>query len=93
MLSTGSGGYSAMPAQSSDEPWPQPDPAALVADTVEIVVQVNSKVRGRGTVATGAGEADVKAAALADENVQRFVAGQPTSKVIVVPGKLVNVVV
>ncbi len=76
-----------------DEPWPQPDPAALVAATVGIVVQVNGKVRGRVTVATGASEAEVRAAALADDNVQRFVAGQPVRKVIVVPGKLVNVVV
>ena len=76
-----------------DEPWPQPDPAALVTATVGIVVQVNGKVRGRVTVATGASEAEVRAAALADDNVQRFVAGQPVRKVIVVPGKLVNVVV
>ncbi|MBN8280958.1 MAG: class I tRNA ligase family protein, partial [Gammaproteobacteria bacterium] len=76
-----------------DQPWPVPDPAALVADTREIVVQVNGKVRGRVTVAASAGEADVRSAALADENVQRFVAGQPVRKVIVVPGKLVNVVV
>ncbi len=76
-----------------DQPWPQPDPAALVAATVGIVVQVNGKVRGRVTVATGASEAEVRAAALADDNVQRFVAGQPVRKVIVVPGKLVNVVV
>jgi leucyl-tRNA synthetase len=76
-----------------DEPWPQPDPAALIAATVEIVVQVNGKVRGRVTVATGASEAEAREAALADDNVQRFVAGKPVRKVIVVPGKLVNVVV
>jgi len=76
-----------------DQPWPRPDPAALVADTREIVVQVNGKVRGRVTVAANAAEAEVRAAALADDNVQRFVAGQPVRKVIVVPGKLVNVVV
>jgi len=76
-----------------DQPWPQPDPSALVADTREIVVQVNGKVRGRVTVAAAASEADVRAAALADGNVRRFVADQPVRKVIVVPGKLVNVVV
>jgi leucyl-tRNA synthetase len=76
-----------------DEPWPQPDPAALLASTVEIVVQVNGKLRGRVTVATDASEAEVREAALADENVQRFVAGKPVRKVIVVAGKLVNVVV
>ena len=76
-----------------DESWPQPDPAALLAATVEIVVQVNGKLRGRVTVATDASEADVRAAALADENVQRFVADKPVRKAIVVAGKLVNVVV
>ena len=76
-----------------DEPWPQADPAALVAATVDIVVQVNGKLRGRVTVATDASEAEVREAALADDNVQRFVAGKPVRKVIVVPGKLVNVVV
>jgi len=76
-----------------DQPWPQPDPAALVVDTREIVVQVNGKVRGRVTVAAAASDADVRAAALADGNVQRFVADQTVRKVIVVPGKLVNVVV
>ena len=76
-----------------DQHWPRPDPAALVAETREIVVQVNGKVRGRVTVAVNAVEAEVRAAALADHNVQRFVAGQAVRKVIVVPGKLVNVVV
>jgi leucyl-tRNA synthetase len=76
-----------------DESWPVPDPAAMTADTREIVVQVNGKVRGRVTVAADAGEEAVRAAAMADENVQRYVAGQAVRKVIVVPGKLVNVVV
>ncbi|MEO8225027.1 MAG: class I tRNA ligase family protein, partial [Gammaproteobacteria bacterium] len=81
------------PGAIIDVPWPQPDPAAMRAETREIVVQVNGKVRGRVTVATNAAEAEVRAAALADGNVQRFVGGQPVRKVIVVPGKLVNVVV
>jgi leucyl-tRNA synthetase len=76
-----------------DQPWPQPDPVALVAETREIVVQVNGKVRGRVSVAATATEDDVRAAALADDNVQRFVGGQSVKKVIVVPGRLVNVVV
>jgi leucyl-tRNA synthetase len=76
-----------------DQPWPQPDTSALVAETLEIVVQVNGKVRGRVSVAATATEADVQAAALADHNVQRFVGGQTVKKVIVVPGRLVNVVV
>ena len=76
-----------------DQPWPRPDPAALVADTQEIVVQVNGKVRGRVTVSATATEEEVRTAALAEENVRRFVGNQAVRKVVVVPGRLVNVVV
>jgi leucyl-tRNA synthetase len=76
-----------------DEPWPQPDPAALAQDTHAMVVQVNGKLRGHITVSVQADEAAVRAAALADEQVRKFVADKPVRRVIVVPGKLVNVVV
>ena len=76
-----------------DERWPEVDPAALVQDTVEMVVQVNGKLRGRIRVASGAAESDVRTAALGAEHVERFVAGKPVRKVIIVPGKLVNIVV
>ncbi len=76
-----------------DQPWPDPDPSALVAATREIVVQVNGKVRGRVVVPADATDAEIQATALADGNVQRFVGGQAVRKVIIVPGKLVNVVV
>jgi leucyl-tRNA synthetase len=76
-----------------DERWPSPDPAALVQDAVEMVVQVNGKLRGRVTVPVGADEAQIRAAALADEHVQKFVLDKPLRKCIVVPGKLVNLVV
>ena len=76
-----------------DERWPEPDAAALVQDTAEIVVQVNGKLRGRISVAVGADEAVVRETALADPGVAKFVAGQPVRKLIYVPGKLVNVVV
>ena len=66
---------------------------ALVQDAIEIVVQVNGKLRGRVSVAPTAPEAEVKAAALADETVRRFFEGREPKKVIVVKGKLVNVVV
>jgi leucyl-tRNA synthetase len=74
-------------------PFPQVDPAYLVVDTVEYPVQVNGKVRGRVTVAADAGEDTLKAAALADEKVQAFLAGAAPRKVIVVAGRLVNLVV
>ncbi len=76
-----------------NERWPKVDESALVQDTVEIVVQVNGKLRSRITIPVGADEAAVREAALADEQVRKFVAGKPVGKVIVVPGKLVNIVV
>jgi leucyl-tRNA synthetase len=76
-----------------NERWPAPDAAALVKDTIEIVVQVNGKLRGRVQVAADADEAIVRQAALQDESVIKFVGDKPVRKVIVVPGKLVNIVV
>lgn len=74
-------------------PFPVADPQYLVDDTVEYPVQVNGKVRGRITVAADADKASLEAAALADEKVQAFLAGATPKKVIVVPGRLVNLVV
>jgi leucyl-tRNA synthetase len=76
-----------------DEPWPEPDPAALRQDTVEIVVQVNGKLRSRLSLPVGADEAQARAAALEDASVAKFVGDKPVRKLIYVPGKLVNVVV
>ena len=73
--------------------WPQADPAALAREMIEIVVQVNGKLRGRISISADADEAAVSEAALADENVRRFVADKTIRKTIVVPGRLVNVVV
>ena len=73
--------------------WPQADPLAMVRDSIEMVVQVNGKLRARIEVAADAATQAVEAAALADQNVQRFTAGMNLRKVIVVPGKLVNIVV
>lgn len=74
-------------------PFPQADPAYLVDDSVEYPVQVNGKVRGRVVVAADADQDTLKAAALSDEKVQAFLAGAHPRKVIVVPGRLVNLVV
>ena len=76
-----------------DQPWPAFDPAALQQDEIELVVQVKGKLRGRIRVGHDASEADIRAAALAEENVARFVAGSAVRKVIVVPGRLVNIVI
>ena len=76
-----------------DVPWPTVDESALAEDLVEIVVQVNGKLRARISVAADTDKDTVAAAALADENVQRFIDGKEIRKTIVVPGRLVNVVV
>jgi leucyl-tRNA synthetase len=74
-------------------PFPVADPNYLVEDTVEYPVQVNGKVRGHITVAADADADILEAAALADDKVQAFLAGATPKKVIVVPGRLVNLVV
>ena len=76
-----------------DADWPRVDEAALVSDTLELVVQVNGKLRARIKVAADADRGAIETAALADANVQKFTDGKNVVKVIVVPGKLVNIVV
>ncbi len=76
-----------------DARWLEPDRTALVRDEVELVVQVNGRLRGRVSVPESATEEQIRVAALAEENVCRFMEGRPARRVIVVPGKLVNVVV
>jgi leucyl-tRNA synthetase len=74
------------------EAWPVHDPAAAQSDEVEVPVQVNGKLRGRITVGRGATEAEIVAAAQRDENVSRHLVDLSVSKVIHVPGRLVNIV-
>ena len=74
-------------------PWPEPDPAALEQDEVELVVQVNGKLRGSIVVPKQADKSAIEKLAMSNPNVQRFVAGQNVKKVVVVPGRLVNLVV
>jgi leucyl-tRNA synthetase len=76
-----------------DERWPQVDESALERDEVEMVVQVNGKLRGRIAVGVDVANEVIEAQALADENVQRFIDGNDVRKVIIVPGRLVNIVV
>ena len=73
--------------------WPTYDPAQLVEDTVEIIFQVNGKVRGKVTVACDIDQDGMIAAAKADDNVQKFIADKTIRKVIAIPGKFVNIVV
>jgi leucyl-tRNA synthetase len=76
-----------------DERWPQPDARALAQSMVELVVQVNGKLRARIQLPVGAAREHAEEAALADPGVQRFVAGKPVRKLIHLPDKLVNIVV
>ncbi len=75
-----------------DAAWPAVDDDALARDTVDLVVQVNGKLRSRIAVATDAAADTIESAALADAKVRRFTAGKTVRRVIVVPGRLVNVV-
>jgi leucyl-tRNA synthetase len=76
-----------------DEPWPAVDAGALQTSSAAMVVQVNGKLRGHISVSVGAADEEVRAAALADAHVQKFIGSSPIRKVIIVPGKLVNIVV
>ncbi|GGU58621.1 leucine--tRNA ligase [Pseudomonas laurentiana] len=75
-----------------DAGWPAVDESALVQDSLQLVIQVNGKLRGQIEMPVGASREDVEAAARSNENVLRFTEGLTIRKVIVVPGKLVNIV-
>jgi leucyl-tRNA synthetase len=74
-------------------PWPEPLEEALVQDEIELVLQVNGKTRGSVRVPAGADKSAIEAAAVAAEAAQKFMEGKPAKKVVVVPGRLVNIVV
>ena len=76
-----------------DAPWPEADAAALEQDEIEMVVQVNGKLRGQIRIPKDAGREAIEKLALNDEGVKRHTEGKPVKKLIVVPGKLINVVV
>jgi len=76
-----------------DEPWLKVDAEALQSSTLQMVVQVNGRLRAHISVAADADDAVVRATALADAHVQKFIGTSPVRKVIIVPGKLVNIVV
>ena len=75
-----------------DAPWPQVDESALVKNTIQMVIQVNGKLRAQMDVPADADKAAIENMATTHENVQRFTEGQTIRKVIVVPNKLVNIV-
>jgi leucyl-tRNA synthetase len=85
-------GYAAVYGDILNVQWPQVDPAALEQSEIELMIQVNGKLRGSVKVPKDADKASIEAAALAEESVSKFIEGTP-KKVIVVPGKLINIVV
>jgi leucyl-tRNA synthetase len=85
-------GYAAVYGDILNVQWPEVDPAALEQSEIELMIQVNGKLRGSVKVPKEADKAAIEAAALASEAAQKFVEGTP-KKVIVVPGKLINIVV
>ena len=76
-----------------DEPWPRPDPRALVRERIELVVQVNGKLRGRISVPPRAGRQEIEREAFNNDNVRRFVHGKDVKRTVIVPDRLVNIVV
>lgn len=76
-----------------DQPWPQADSAALVQDEIELIIQVNGKLRGRICVPRGTQPQAIEQFALENDQAQKFIGNQQVKKVVIVPGRLVNIVV
>jgi len=86
-------GYAGALGDLLDAPWPRVDAAALVQDEIELMLQVNGKLRGAIRVPAGADKAEIERIALASDDFHKHAAGAAPKKVVVVPGRLVNVVV
>ena len=86
-------GYSEQHGDLLDAAWPEVDAGALQKDEIELMLQINGKLRGSVTVSAAADKATIEAAALASEAFIKQAAGALPKKVIVVPGRLVNIVV
>jgi leucyl-tRNA synthetase len=84
--------YLGKPYSVHNQPWPEVDLDAAAEEMITLVVQVNGKVRDRIVIPAGMSEEDYKAAALASEAVNKYLGGNAPRKVILVPGKLVNIV-
>ena len=82
-----------LPGQITEQPWPGYDEKFLIEDEVEIVIQVNGKVRDRMNMSIQASKEELKAAALANPKIQQLIAGKIVQKTVIVPKKLVNIVV
>ncbi len=76
-----------------EQPWPEADKSALVQDTIKLIVQINGKLRGQINVAKDTDRSTIEKMALENEQVQKFIDTQTIKKIIVVPGRLVNIVI
>jgi leucyl-tRNA synthetase len=85
-------GYAGVLGDILDTPWPQVDPQALVQDEIELMLQVNGKLRGSIVVSATADKATIEQTALSNEVFLKLANGATAKKVIVVPGRLVNLV-
>ncbi|MDR0702061.1 MAG: leucine--tRNA ligase [Azoarcus sp.] len=74
-------------------PWPEPLAAALAQDEIELMLQINGKLRGSLRIAVGTDKADIETTALASDAARKFMEGKPARKIVIVPGRLVNIVV
>jgi len=86
-------GFAAEFGDLLDAPWPEVDVAALVQQEIELMLQINGKLRGRLRVPASADPSTIEAAARESAEVARYANGAPVKKVVIVPGRLVNVVV
>jgi leucyl-tRNA synthetase len=86
-------GYASQLGELLDAPWPEVDPDALKQDEIELMLQVNGKLRGSIRVAADADKKTIETAAVHNEVFVKLAQGAPVRKVIVVPGRLVNVVI
>ena len=86
-------GYANKQGDLLDAAWPQPDPSALVQDELELMLQINGKLRGKVRVPASADKAEIERLALACEDAQKHIEGATPKKIVVVPGRLVNIVV
>ncbi|HSW15899.1 MAG TPA: class I tRNA ligase family protein, partial [Ramlibacter sp.] len=86
-------GYAALHGELTDAPWPHVDDAALKQDEIELMLQVNGKLRGSLSVPAAASREEIERLALASEAFVKFADGAAPRKVVVVPGRLVNVVI
>jgi leucyl-tRNA synthetase len=86
-------GYGSSAGAILNAPWPVVDASALTRETIDLMLQINGKLRGSLSIAASASQEEITAAALSHESLAKFGEGRPVKKAIVVPGRLVNIVV